>query len=107
MLTDCCAGCVDTGTYIVFRIGVLAWMTRWLFQNHARVPLPLYAVGSLGLATMTVMNIILFYRLLQSDFISKKNKNSASDTAATASTAAATIAAAADSPDSGGGLKAE
>ena len=61
--------CFCAGTYIVFRIGVLAWMTRWLFLNHARVPLPLYAIASLGLATMTVMNIILFYRLIQSDVI--------------------------------------
>jgi hypothetical protein len=47
-------------------------MTRWIVINKDLVPLVFYSMGSLGLAIMTVMNIILFYRLLNSDFLRKK-----------------------------------
>uniref|UniRef100_A0A8B9QGQ4 TLC domain containing 2 n=1 Tax=Apteryx owenii TaxID=8824 RepID=A0A8B9QGQ4_APTOW len=59
---------INLGTYVVFRIATLAWMTRWLFLNRENVPLVTYAVGTVGMAIMTPMNIILFYRLLRSDF---------------------------------------
>lgn len=60
---------INLGTYMVFRITTLAWMTRWLVLNRDLVPLISYTVGSVGLAIMTVMNIVLFYRLMQSDFL--------------------------------------
>ncbi|XP_027522710.1 TLC domain-containing protein 2 [Neopelma chrysocephalum] len=60
---------VNLGTYVVFRIATLAWMTRWLFLNRQNVPPATYAVGTVGMAIMTPMNIILFYRLLRSDFL--------------------------------------
>ncbi|KAG7470580.1 hypothetical protein MATL_G00115460 [Megalops atlanticus] len=60
---------VNLGTYVVFRISTLAWMTRWLVLNRDRVPLFSYTVGSVGLAIVTAMNIVLFYRLLRSDFL--------------------------------------
>ncbi|NXW73427.1 TLCD2 protein, partial [Hirundo rustica] len=59
---------VNIGTYVVFRIATLAWMTRWLFLNRQNVPPAAYAVGTVGMAIMMPMNIILFYRLLRSDF---------------------------------------
>uniref|UniRef100_A0A8C2TJI8 TLC domain containing 2 n=1 Tax=Coturnix japonica TaxID=93934 RepID=A0A8C2TJI8_COTJA len=59
---------INLGTYVVFRIATLAWMTRWLFLNRQQVPLATYTVGTVGMAIMTPMNIILFYRLLRSDF---------------------------------------
>ncbi|NWV58879.1 TLCD2 protein, partial [Malurus elegans] len=59
---------INMGTYVVFRIATLAWMTRWLFLNRQNVPPASYAVGTVGMAIMTPMNIILFYRLLRSDF---------------------------------------
>uniref|UniRef100_A0A8D0FSZ2 TLC domain containing 2 n=1 Tax=Strix occidentalis caurina TaxID=311401 RepID=A0A8D0FSZ2_STROC len=59
---------VNLGTYVVFRIATLAWMTRWLFLNRENVPPATYAVGTVGMAIMTPMNLILFYRLLRSDF---------------------------------------
>ncbi|XP_069134902.1 TLC domain-containing protein 2-like [Argopecten irradians] len=65
---------VNLGTFIVCRISVMAWMSRWMLINKDRIPLVFYTIGSLGLAVMTVMNIILFYRLLQSDFLHKKDK---------------------------------
>ncbi|XP_078278225.1 TLC domain-containing protein 2 isoform X2 [Rhinoraja longicauda] len=60
---------VNLGTYVVFRISTLAWMTRWLVLNRDNVPLVTYSIGSAGMAIMTLMNIVLFYRLLRSDFL--------------------------------------
>ncbi|XP_029026356.1 TLC domain-containing protein 2-like [Betta splendens] len=59
----------NLGTYVVFRINTLAWMTRWLVLNRDKVPLLAYTLGSVGMAIMTAMNIVLFYRLLRSDFL--------------------------------------
>ncbi|XP_028856891.1 TLC domain-containing protein 2 [Denticeps clupeoides] len=60
---------VNLGTYVIFRINTLAWMTRWLVINRDNIPLFAYTVGSVGMAIMTAMNIVLFYRLLRSDFL--------------------------------------
>ncbi|XP_073718902.1 TLC domain-containing protein 2 [Misgurnus anguillicaudatus] len=60
---------INLGTYVVFRINTLAWMTRWLVLNRERIPLISYTVGSVGLAIMTAINIVLFYRLMRSDFM--------------------------------------
>lgn len=60
---------LNLGTFMVFRISTLAWMTRWLALNRERVPLMAYTMGSVGMAIMTLMNIVLFYRLLRSDFL--------------------------------------
>ncbi|KAG9333955.1 hypothetical protein JZ751_009358 [Albula glossodonta] len=60
---------LNLGTYVVFRISTLAWMTRWLVLNRDHVPLISYTIGSVGMAIMTAMNIVLFYRLLRSDFL--------------------------------------
>ncbi|XP_077467195.1 TLC domain-containing protein 2 [Stigmatopora argus] len=65
---------INLGTYVVFRINTLAWMTRWLVLNRDNVPLQAYTLGSVGLAIMTVMNIILFYRLLRSDFLKSSTR---------------------------------
>ncbi|CAN9511612.1 unnamed protein product [Ophioblennius macclurei] len=71
---------VNLGTYVVFRINTLAWMTRWLVLSRDKLPLVAYSLGSVGLAIMTAMNIVLFLRLLRSDFLKSgarepKNQN--------------------------------
>ncbi|XP_038013861.1 TLC domain-containing protein 2 [Motacilla alba alba] len=63
---------INLGTYVVFRIATLAWMTRWLFLNRHNVPPATYAVGTAGMAIMTPMNVVLFYRLLRSDFLKSR-----------------------------------
>uniref|UniRef100_A0A803VVD0 TLC domain-containing protein n=1 Tax=Ficedula albicollis TaxID=59894 RepID=A0A803VVD0_FICAL len=63
---------INLGTYVVFRMATLAWMSRWLFLNRHNVPPAAYAVGTLGMAIMTPMNIILLYRLLRSDFFKSR-----------------------------------
>ncbi|XP_008307922.1 TLC domain-containing protein 2 [Cynoglossus semilaevis] len=65
---------INLGTYVVFRINTLAWMTRWLVLNREKVPLLAYTLGSVGMAIMTVMNIVLFYRLLRSDFLKSSTR---------------------------------
>ncbi|XP_018429312.1 PREDICTED: TLC domain-containing protein 2 [Nanorana parkeri] len=60
---------LNLGTYVIFRISTLAWMTRWLVLNRGNIPLLIYTIGSVGMAIMTLMNIVLFYRLLRSDFL--------------------------------------
>ncbi|XP_010794918.1 TLC domain-containing protein 2-like [Notothenia coriiceps] len=65
---------INLGTYVVFRINTLAWMTRWLVLNRDNVPLMAYTLGSVGMAVMTVMNIVLFCRLLRSDFLKSSTR---------------------------------
>lgn len=65
---------INLGTYVVFRINTLAWMTRWLVLNRDKVPLLAYTLGSVGMAIMTAMNIVLFYRLLRSDFLKSSTR---------------------------------
>ncbi|KAM3616297.1 uncharacterized protein V6R79_015674 [Siganus canaliculatus] len=70
---------VNLGTYVVFRINTLAWMTRWLVLNRDNVPLVAYTLGSVGMAIMTAMNIVLFCRLLRSDFLKSSNREAKKD----------------------------
>ncbi|XP_060612736.2 TLC domain-containing protein 2 [Anolis sagrei] len=60
---------LNLGTYLVFRISTLAWMTRWLVLHREVVPTGPYALSLVGMSIMMPMNIILFCRLLRSDFL--------------------------------------
>lgn len=81
---------LNLGTFVVFRIATLAWMTRWLVVHRDLIPLGLYTVGSVCLAIITLMNIVLFYRLLRSDFIRRKDKAAAAARATATSGASTT-----------------
>merc|ERR1712037_991548 len=59
---------LNVATFLFFRILLLGWMTRWLTVNRDRIPLPIFTIGSVGLAVIVVMNIILFCRILSVDF---------------------------------------
>ena len=63
---------MNVATFVLFRILLLGWMTRWLTLNREAVPVLFFTVGSLGLATIVGMNIVLFYRILVGDYLSKK-----------------------------------
>jgi len=58
----------NVGTFLCFRILLLGWMTRWITLHRDEIPLGFFTVGSIGLAVMVVMNIILFCRILSVDF---------------------------------------
>ncbi|XP_076341125.1 TLC domain-containing protein 2-like [Tachypleus tridentatus] len=64
----------NLATFILFRVVTLAWMTRWLVVHRELVPLYAYTCGSIGLAAIVLMSIVLFFRLLNSDFGPKRNK---------------------------------
>jgi len=56
-------------TYVFFRICVLGWMTRWLTLHRDDLPLVIFTIASIGLATIVAINILNFYRVLMSDFL--------------------------------------
>ncbi len=43
-------------------------MTRWIVLNRSAVHVGWFSLGSFGLASMMVINILLLQRLLQADF---------------------------------------
>ena len=70
---------MNVSTFVLFRILLLGWMTRWLTVHRDEVPLLFFTVGSLGLATIVGMNIVLFYRILVSDYLGKGKDSASSD----------------------------
>jgi hypothetical protein len=59
---------LNIATFLLFRILTLGWMTRWLTVNRDHIPLPFFTIGSIGLAVIVVMSIILFCRIMLVDF---------------------------------------
>ncbi len=49
-------------------------MGWWLAQNYNKVPVVLVLVASSGLFIMFAVNVVLFYRLIMSDFILGRDK---------------------------------
>lgn len=66
---------LNIGTFLIFRIVTLGWMTRWLVVHRDQVPFFAYTCGSIGLAVIVLMSIVLFFRILHADFINKKGRN--------------------------------
>jgi len=60
-------GVLNIATFIIFRICVIGWMTRWLVIHFDEVSQPFNIIGATGLAIMSVMNITLFARVLIRD----------------------------------------
>ena len=67
---------MNVATFVLFRILLLGWMTRWLTLHRDDVPILFFTVGSLGLATIVGMNIVLFYRILVGDYLGSAKKSS-------------------------------
>jgi len=59
---------LNIATFVLCRILLLGWMTRWLTCHRDEIPFLFFTAGSIGLAIITVMNTILFYRILTVDF---------------------------------------
>ncbi len=70
---------LNVATFVLFRILLLGWMTRWLTVNRDEVPILFFTVGSLGLATIVGMNIVLFYRILVGDYLGSGKKSKLDD----------------------------
>ncbi|XP_072163810.1 TLC domain-containing protein 2-like [Diadema setosum] len=63
---------VNVLTYVVFRFGVLFWMAWWLSQHTHELPVSMSALAASGLFIMITVNLVLFGRLIVSDFLSNK-----------------------------------
>ena len=59
---------VNITTYILFRICTLTWMTRWIILHRSFLLLPVWLCGVGGMTSMTIINIVLFARLLLKDY---------------------------------------
>lgn len=58
----------NLGTFIVFRVLTLGWMTRWLIHNRMDLHNYVYYVAGTSLAVIMVMNTVLLQKLLNSDY---------------------------------------
>ena len=59
---------VNILTYVLFRICTLSWMIRWLVLQKGIIPDVFHTIGVTGMSVMTIVNVILFARLLSKDY---------------------------------------
>ena len=50
---------LNVGTFLFFRILLLGWMTRWITVNRDNIPLAAFTAGSLGLAVLVSIFILV------------------------------------------------
>ncbi|KAM7374514.1 hypothetical protein PAMP_007167 [Pampus punctatissimus] len=60
---------LNLGTFLVFRVGTLGWMSRWLAGHSDHIPRYVLLMGTAGLSVISTMNVVLFYRLLRADIL--------------------------------------
>jgi len=65
---------LNIATFLLFRILLLGWMTRWLATYRDKIPMAIFTVSSISLAIIVVMNIVLFLRILSVDFLGALTK---------------------------------
>ncbi|KAK9503968.1 hypothetical protein O3M35_010418 [Rhynocoris fuscipes] len=58
----------NLGTFVVFRVLTLGWMTRWLLQHRSDLETSHFYIAGVSLAVIMAMNTILLQRLLNSDY---------------------------------------
>ncbi|XP_054270146.1 TLC domain-containing protein 2-like [Macrosteles quadrilineatus] len=59
---------LNLGTFVVFRILTMGWMTRWLIQHRYDLTTFAFKLAGISLAVIMVMNIVLLLRVLKSDY---------------------------------------
>ena len=64
-------------TYVFFRICTLSWMCRWIVLHKGVVPDFAHAAGAIGMTLMTIINVILFARILSADYLQRLRPSSA------------------------------
>jgi len=62
---------LNLGTFVMFRIVTLGWLTRWLIFNHDKIPNYVYHAGCFTLTSVMMMSTVLFFRLLIADYFNK------------------------------------
>ncbi|KAM9846427.1 TLC domain-containing protein 2-like [Aulostomus maculatus] len=60
---------LNLGTFLVFRVCTLGWMSRWLVANSERMPQYVLMMGTTGLSVISAVNIVLLYRLFKADIL--------------------------------------
>ncbi|XP_034062412.1 TLC domain-containing protein 2-like isoform X1 [Gymnodraco acuticeps] len=63
-------------TMFVFRVCTVGWMTRWLVAHSEHMPRFVLTMGATGLSLISIMNVVLLYRLIRADFISNTHNTS-------------------------------
>ncbi|XP_065335813.1 TLC domain-containing protein 2-like [Cloeon dipterum] len=58
---------LNIGTFVVFRIATLGWMTRWLAVHKDELTTTAFTIGSVAMSVVMLMNIVLFLRVLVAD----------------------------------------
>jgi hypothetical protein len=61
-------------TLIIFRLYVIIWMLHWVYHNYHLLQGYVLYISTTGLLIFLVMNTILLYRVIVSDYL-KPNKN--------------------------------
>lgn len=59
---------LNMGTFVVFRILTLGWMSRWLIHHRYDTPPFVFYLCAVTLTVIMVMNTTLLHRLLKSDY---------------------------------------
>jgi len=59
---------LNLGTFVVFRILTMGWMTRWLVQHRYDLTPFAFKLAGITLSVIMVMNIVLLLRVLKSDY---------------------------------------
>ncbi|XP_053187044.1 TLC domain-containing protein 2-like [Scomber japonicus] len=68
---------LNLGTFLVFRVFTLGWMSRWLADHSDRItPRYFLLMGTAGLGLLSIMNTVLLYRLIRADILSNAHNTS-------------------------------
>uniref|UniRef100_A0A3P8TEM1 TLC domain-containing protein n=1 Tax=Amphiprion percula TaxID=161767 RepID=A0A3P8TEM1_AMPPE len=67
---------LNLGTFLVFRGFTLGWMSRWLACHSEHMPRYVLMMGTAGLTLISIMNAVLFYKLLRADILTNTSKSS-------------------------------
>ncbi|XP_047463482.1 TLC domain-containing protein 2-like [Mugil cephalus] len=65
----------NLGTFLLFRVCTLGWMTHWLAGHSEQMPRYVLMMGTAGLSLVSTMNMVLFYRLLRADVFTKASSD--------------------------------
>ncbi|KAK5858741.1 hypothetical protein PBY51_002858 [Eleginops maclovinus] len=67
---------LNLASLFVFRVCTLGWMTHWLVAHSELLPRFALMMGTTGLSLISIMNVVLLYRLIRADFISNTHNTS-------------------------------
>ncbi|XP_067010877.2 TLC domain-containing protein 2-like [Anabrus simplex] len=68
---------LNLGTFLVFRILTLGWMFRWLVLHKEELTGTAFTTGIVSLSIIMVMNIVLFMRVMNGDYVRRPARQGA------------------------------